>query len=846
MRLMEGIGLPSLNGEIQELFRELDSRPGGLSQEEAADRLLRHGINALEQTRIMSDVEAFLSQFSNPLVIILLISAFLSYFLGEVSGAFIIAVLVLMSVSLQFYHERRSMKAAAELSRQVAVHATVLRDGVKQEVEIGRIVPGDVVFLSAGDIIPGDSRIIAANNLYVNQSTLTGESFPVEKKMLPGIQGSSLLTEMEYALFMGTSVTSGMGQALVVSTGKDTEIGKIAHALTMKPPMTDFEHGIKDFSILLVRIIIILVSVIFLINALMHKGFFESFLFAVAISVGLTPELLPMIMAINLANGAVAMAHKGVIVKWLASIQNFGSMDVLCSDKTGTLTEGELKLVGYQDSAGEPNEKIILFAYLNSVLQGGMKNPLDLAIVAEGKPQEADLFQKIDEVPFDFVRRMLTVIVEKGEERLLIVKGAPESVFAHCSHCYQDGSVQEFTEEIQNRVNEHFMAQSSQGHKVIAAAYKPVDKGQSVFTVQDEENLIFAGMLSFFDSPKSSVAETIRDINRLGVTIKILTGDNELITQKVCEEVGIPVTRILLGSEMDRIGNDALARIVDETSVFARLTPNQKDRIIHLLKRNGHVVGYIGDGINDAPSLRAADVGISVNNAVDVAKASAALILMDKSLAVLKDGVIEGRKTFSNTMKYIMMGTSSNFGNMFSMSVATVLVPFLPMLPVQVLLNNFLYDMSQIAIPTDLVDEEASRRPKRWDMTFIRHFMVVFGTVSSLFDITLFLLLIYVFQAAEPSFQTAWFIESLATQILVIYIIRSRHSIFRSRPSKWLIMTTLFSIIAGIVVTCTSVGSFFGFMPLSGLYFGTIAVLVMVYLLLVEYTKRWFFKRYGW
>ncbi len=838
--------MPSLNADIQELFQELNTGSGGLTEREAAERLKRFGINALEQNRMLSDVEAFLRQFSNPLVLILLISAVLSYFLGEVSGALIILTLVTLSVVLQFYHERRSMKAAAELSRQVAVHATVLRDGVKNEIEIGRVVPGDVVFLSAGDIIPGDSRLLSVNNLYVNQSTLTGESFPVEKKAVPAVQTATLLPEMEYALFMGSSVTSGMGQAVIVSTGKETEIGKIAHALTAQPPITDFEHGIRDFSGLLVRIIFILVSIIFLINALMQKGFFESFLFAVAISVGLTPELLPMIMAINLANGAVAMSHKGVIVKWLASIQNFGSMDVLCSDKTGTLTEGELKLIGYQDFAGNADERIILFAYLNSVLQAGMRNPLDLAIVEAGKPAEADLYRKVDEIPFDFVRRMLSVVVAKGSERSLIVKGAPESVFASCSHYYQAGAVQDFTDEARNAIKNHFDTQSSQGYKVIAIAYKPVLPDQDVFTTQDEQDLILAGILSFFDPPKNSVAETIREINQLGVTIKILTGDNELITRKVCEEVGIPVTRILSGADLDRIGNEALARIVDETSVFVRLTPDQKDRIIHLLRRNKHVVGYIGDGINDAPALRAADVGISVNNAVDVAKASAALILLDKSLAALKDGIIEGRRTFSNTMKYIMMGTSSNFGNMFSMSVATILVPFLPMLPVQVLLNNFLYDMSQIAIPTDTVDQEACSRPKRWNMAFIRHFMIVFGSVSSLFDILLFFLLIYVFHATEPVFQTAWFVESLATQVLVIYIIRSRHSIFRSLPGKWLMVTTLLSVIVGTIIAYSSLGSFFGFMPLPMRYFATIAALVIIYLCLVEYTKRWFFKRYGW
>lgn len=836
----------SLHNSVDTLFQELQANAGGLTSQEAAARLKQYGPNSFEQGRALSDTEAFLRQFLNPLVLVLLISAGLSYFLGEMRGGIIISVLVLFSVCLQFYHERRSMKAAAALSRRVSVHATVLRDGVKQDVELATVVPGDVVFLSAGDMIPGDARILTEKNLYVNQASLTGESFPVEKRAEQNEMSEATVAEMDYALFTGSSVVSGLAQALVVSTGKSTELGQLAHTLTLAPPPTDFERGIKEFSLMLVKVIFILVSVIFLLNALMNKGFFESFLFAVAISVGLTPELLPMIMTVNLANGAVAMSHKGVIVKQLSSIQNFGSMDVLCSDKTGTLTEGTLKLEGYHDAFGEQEQNVLLYAYLNSTLQDGTKNPLDLAITAIVKPEEAWQFSKVDEVPFDFVRRIVSVAVQFGDTRLLIAKGAPESIFAVCSYCYHQGRVEVFSEAIRQQTHARFETESAKGNKVIAVAYKMVASDCVDFSAEDEKELTFLGTLSFFDPPKEGVADNIAELEALGITIKILTGDNELISRKVCEEVGIPAGRILLGAEMELMTNDALSRMVDQVSLFARLTPAQKDRVVHLLKRKGHVVGYIGDGINDAPSLLAADVGISVNNAVDVAKAAASIIMLERSLAALKEGVVEGRRTFANTMKYIMMGASSNFGNMFSMSFASVMVPFLPMLPVQILLNNLLYDSSQIAIPTDKVDEESVMKPKRWDIGFIRRFMLIFGPVSSIFDVLTFTVLFYGFQASEAAFQTGWFIESLATQVLVVYMIRSRHSLLTSRPSKWLTMTTLICVAVGAIIPYSSLSEFFGFTPLPLPYLAAIISLVTAYLLLVEVVKRWFLRQFGW
>lgn len=829
---------------LNDICRELSVDGHGLSTAEAERRLGVYGPNILGEGETIGALRGFLRLFLNPLVAVLLVSAVLSYFLGEAKGAVIISVLVMLSIILQFYHEHRSNKAAAGLRRQVAVHATVLRDGIKKDVPLTAVVPGDVVFLAAGDIVPGDGRLLTAKDLYVNEASLTGESFPAAKVAVAEARQADALTDMEYAVFMGSNVTSGLGTAVVVATGAGTEIGRIAHTLTAEPPETEFQRGIREFSLLLMRIIIVLVLAIFFINALLKQNIFESFMFAVAISVGITPELLPMIMTINLANGAVAMSRKGVIVKWLAAIQNFGSMDVLCSDKTGTLTEGEMQLVSCSGGAGE--DKVFLYAYLNSVLQSGIKNPLDVAIAASRQPEEAKAYVKVDEVPFDFVRRLLSVVVAGPDGWLLITKGAPESLLAKCDR-YADGeAVRPLTDAAREEIAARFAADSERGYRVIAVAYRAVAENQNAFTTADEEDLIFGGFLAFFDPPRATAGETIAALKALGVRIKILTGDNEIVTRKVCQEVGIPVAKVLTGGEVDRLTDEALARQIDDTAVFARLNPVQKYRIIQLLKRKGHVVSYIGDGINDAPSLRAADVGISVNNAVDVAKEAAAIILLEKSLSALKDGVVEGRRTFANTLKYIMMGTSSNFGNMFSMSIASVMVPFLPMRPVQILLNNFLYDVSQVTIPTDAVDEEYIKRPRRWDVKFIQRFMLVFGPVSSLFDVLTFAVLIYVFGAGEAEFQTGWFVESLATQVLVIHIIRSRYSIFRSRASKWLTLTTVGAALAGLVVPYTPLGGFFGFVPLPLGYLAAVAVLVGLYLLMVEGVKRWFFSRFGW
>ncbi len=837
-----------LNEKLTDIYAHTQSSEAGLSSVEAKKRLAVYGRNELETKGEQNAFATFLKMFSNPLVLILLASAILSYFLGEVHGAIIIIVLVTLSASLQFFHEHRSNQAAAALRKQVAVHATVLRDGKYQDIILPEVVPGDIVQLSAGDIIPGDARLIHTNNLYVNQASVTGESFPVSKTLSLEEEGSTQLTDMKYAVFMGCSVTSGMGTAVVVSTGRNTEIGNIAHVLTRKPPETEFEHGIHDFSLMLTKVISSLVLLIFLVNALLKHNFFESFLFALAVSVGLTPELLPVIMTVTLAKGALSMSKKGVIVKRLESIQNFGSMDILCSDKTGTLTEGEFKLVESTNVDGTEDPQVFLYAWLNSTLQGGMKNPLDMTIAALQAPETADLYRKKEEIPFDFVRRMMSVIVEKADASsvLMITKGAPESILKISTrHMTKNGPVELSGQELAD-VTRKFQDYSAKGYRVIAVAFKEYPTTKSTFEPADETDVTLLGYLAFFDPPKASVRETIMGLKELGVTLKILTGDNELVTKKVCTDIGIAAEPILTGNDIDTMSDDALSRNIDETPIFARLSPAQKNRIMDLLKRKGHVVGYIGDGINDAPSLHVADVGISVNNAVDVAKESASIILLEKDLDALKDGVVEGRRTYANTLKYIMMGTSSNFGNMFSMAIASVLVPFLPMAPVQILLNNLLYDFSQITIPSDNVDDEAVMKPRRWNIKFIKHFMLVFGPVSSLFDILTFALLLYFFRADEASFQTGWFIESLATQVLVVHIIRSRYNIMKSRASRWLTLSTVGVALAGFIIPYTPFGLFFGFTPLPLAFIVAICGLVVCYLILVDFVKRWFFAKYGW
>ncbi|MEM2089290.1 MAG: magnesium-translocating P-type ATPase [Thermoproteota archaeon] len=845
-----GWALPSaeevLTLPVEELLPRLKSSPSGLSSEEVERRLEFFGYNELVGRKRRAAIIDFLSHFKSPLTIILLIAGLISGFFGEVVNMVIIFVIVMLSVILDFYQESKAERAAEALKQRVATTATVLRDGVKREIGLAEIVPGDIIFLSAGDIVPADARVMSAKDLFVNQSALTGEPFPVEKTSLPLKSYDPSIMEWSNYLFMGTSVVSGTATAVVVKTGSNTEYGRIAKRLVEREVETEFQRGIRSFGYMIMQVTFLLVIFVFFINALYMRSVLDSLLFAVALAVGLTPELLPMIISVNLSKGAMSMAKKGVIVKRLAAIQNFGSMDVLCTDKTGTLTENRIKLVLHVDLDGNENDKVLLYSYLNSYFQTGLKSPLDEAVL-RFRDVDVKEYRKVDEVPFDFVRKRLSIVVEHQNQRFMITKGAPEEVARVCSFYEVGEIIADITDEVNRNIEQKYVELSVEGYRVLAVAYKRLREDKPVYTVGDEEGMVFLGFIAFLDPPKETAREALQLLKNAGIELKILTGDNELVTRKVCEHLGFDIKGVVAGSEIAQMHDDALARIVEEANVFCRVTPAQKDRIINALKNNGHVAGFLGDGINDAPSLKTADVGISVDNAVDVAKESADIILLQNDLRVLHDGVLEGRKTFGNTMKYIMMGVSSNFGNMFSVAGASLFLPFLPMLPIQILLNNLLYDLSQSTIPTDEVDQEYVEKPKRWDIQFIRLFMVCLGPVSSLFDFLTFFIMLFIFNASEPLFQTAWFIESLTSQTLVIFAIRTKRTPFwRSRPSRLLLLSNMSIIAFALILPFTPLGAVFRFVKPPAAFFVALAAILGAYVALAEVVKSRFYRRYGY
>ena len=833
-----------------ELLSRLNTSQTGLNSEEAEKRLEIYGRNEFAKKKKRAAIFNFLSRFKSPLVIILIIAGGVSAALGSIPSVIVIYTMVFLSVTLAYYQENNASKAAEMLREKVATLATVLRDNNKQEIKLPLIVPGDIIQLSAGDIAPADARIIDAKDLFVNQSALTGESFPVEKTTTLSKNKGASITEWNNYLFMGTSVVSGSASAVVVRTGGYTEYGKIAAKLVEKAPETEFERGTKQFGFLIMQVTFLLVMFVFMINALLHpnaNGILQALLFAVALAVGLTPELLPMIITINLSKGAQRMSKKGVIVKRLSSIETFGSMNVLCTDKTGTLTENQIKLLLHIDIEGKEDEKVLLYSFLNSRLQTGLKSPLDEAIL---KHQEIDItqFQKIDEVPFDFVRRRVSVVVEEKRNRFFIAKGAPEEILRVCSYYEVDGLISDISEEIRRKIEQKYFDLSAEGLRVLGVASKKLREEKAVYSINDERDMTFLGFVAFLDPPKETAKQSLQMLSKANVELKILTGDNELVTRKVCNELGFEVNGVVLGNEISLMTDEGLAAVVEDANVFARVTPAQKDRIITVLKTNGHVVGFMGDGINDAPSIKTSDVGISVSNAVDVARESADIILLKNDLTVLGEGVLEGRKTFGNTMKYIMMGVSSNFGNMFSAAGGSVFLPFLPMLPIQILLNNLLYDTSQTVMTTDNVDEEYIEKPKRWDISFIRRFMIIIGPVSSLFDYVTFFAMLFIFNAWTNAalFQTGWFIESLCSQTLVVLIIRTRRvPFYKSKPSKYLAIMLLSVISFAIIVPYTPLGAFFGFVPPPPAFFLVLAGILGAYAVLAESVKRLFYKRYG-
>jgi Mg2+-importing ATPase len=812
----------------------------GFTSQQAAAQLKQFGPNDPAPPRRQSAILDLLRLFLNPLVLILLIAAIISIFLGDKADAGIIITIVLLSTTLDFTQTRKSQQAIEQLRQRVAPTATALRDGKWQEVRRSDVVPGDVVRLSAGDLVPADARLLESRDLYIQQAALTGESLPVEKQA----RGEEVSTrpDAENMVFLGTSVVSGSANALVVATGVNTSFGDIAARLASQPEQTAFDRGLKDFSLLLTRTVFFLVVFLIVVSVAKHRDPFQSLLFAVALAVGLTPEFLPMIVSITLSKGARAMAKKKVIVKHLSAIENFGSIDVLCSDKTGTLTTGNVILDQALDPFGEPSQRVLTLACLNSKFETGIRSPLDVAILQKPEPEETAGYEKRDEIPYDFERRRLSIVVEGESRRLLITKGAHEGILPLSVSYESAGRTAPLDPATLERCKKTCEELSRQGFRVLAVAYTEVEPCSN-YSVADEKGLTLAGFLAFSDPPLPDVAKTLAALRANGVEVKIITGDGELVTAHVCSQVGIASGKIVLGDDLEKITDAALGQVVETTTVFARVAPAQKNRIILALKHRGHAVGFMGDGINDAPSLHAADVGISVSTAVDVAREAADIILVEPGLDVVASGIVEGRKAFGNVMKYLLMGTSSNFGNMFSMAGASFFLPFLPMLPTQILLNNFMYDLSQITIPTDNVDDEYLHKPQPWDIGLIRNFMVFIGPISSVFDFLTFYVMLHFFHAGQVLFHTGWFVESLATQTLVIFVIRTARNPLRSRPSAPLMATTLTIVALGIFLPFSPLAGPLGFAPLPGTYFAFLAAATFVYLLLVEWGKRILFSR---
>ncbi|HTY13570.1 MAG TPA: magnesium-translocating P-type ATPase [Candidatus Omnitrophota bacterium] len=824
------------NSTLDQIYEELKTSERGLKEEEAKSRLSRFGYNRPVQKKERPLIVQFLSRFLNPLVLVLIIISVFSFFFGEKVSAGLVMFLAVASVLLSFFQEYRAGKEAEKLREMVHATITVMRNGKFREAHIEMIVPGDMVELSAGDMVPADLRLIASKDLSVNESSLTGESMPVDK------HANDPKTDLAY---MGSAVVSGTALGLVLKTGPATKFGEMTQEVLSSEPPTSFDRGINDFTWLMIRFMIALVIIIFAINFFTKGNLIEAFLFSLAVAVGLTPEMLPMIVTVNLSRGAMSMARKDVIIKRLSSIQNFGAMDVLCTDKTGTLTLDKIVLEKYCDVKGREDHSVLVNAYANSYYQTGLKNVLDRAILKHEKVLMRE-HEKIDEIPFDFERRIMSVVVEREGMNRMVAKGAPESIFARCTRYELDGQVLPIDPALVKDIENEYDVLSAQGFRVLALAYKDVDKSRKVFSKDDERELVLKGYLAFLDPPKPTARDSIIALKKQGIEFKVLTGDNELVTRKVCQELELDIRGLVTSEAVDKADDAALAGIVGQANVFVRLSPLAKERVIRAIKNLGRTVGYLGDGINDTPALKAADVGISVNNAADIAKESADIILLRKSLRVLKDAVVEGRKTFGNINKYIKMGASSNFGNMLSMTGASLVLPFLPMLPPQILLNNFLYDLSQLAIPTDEVDREYTARPRPWNIKLIRNFMLLIGPVSSIFDFLTFAMMIFVFRATQPLFHTGWFLESLATQTLVIYVIRTEKVPFlESWPSPFLMFTSVLIVALGFGVVFSPLGAPIGFSVPPPLYYGLLALMVGVYLFLVQLVKIWFIRKFG-
>ena len=855
----------------EEALKALGVSENGLSTDEVEHGRDRFGYNLLSHKAEKGVLMDLLERCKNPLVIQLLVICIVALWMGDVRSATVVGGMIFLSVILAYVQESRSSKAVEKLQAMVQTDCSVFRDGVETDLPIEEIVPGDIVVLNAGAIIPADLRLISAKDFFVSQSSLTGESMPVEKTAEPAAVAGRGLIELQNACFQGSNVLSGTARGVVVNTGTKTHFGAIAEKLAGQRVQTSFDRGIAGFTWLMIRFMVVMVALVFLIVGFTKHDWTDALLFGLSVAVGLTPEMLPMIVTVNLSKGALAMSRKKVIVKRLNAIQNFGAIDILCTDKTGTLTQDRVILEKAVDVTNRDSEDVLRYAYMNSYFQTGLRNLLDRSVLSHSDLDVERGCRKVDEIPFDFQRKRMSVVVDYEGDHVLICKGAVEDIYKCCTHYQVDDEVHLMIDLIKNDLLEEYEELSRDGYRVLGIAYREFPQTKTVFSVTDESDLILLGYIAFLDPPKGSAASAIAQLKEVGVSTKILTGDNALVTRKICKDVDLDAGNIVTGDQLLDLSEDALGELAEKTSVFARLSPSQKESIIIALQKRGHVIGYMGDGINDAPSMRVADVGISVDTAVDVAKESADIILLEKSLLVLEDGIIEGRKVFGNIIKYIRMGASSNFGNMFSVVGGSYFLPFLPMASIQILVNNLLYDASQIGIPSDNVDEEYMKTPRKWDIDNIRRFMMFIGPMSSIFDYATFFLMLYFFRcidlglvappelahqfagAVKPDdtyaaalFHTGWFVESLLTQTLIVHIIRTQRIPFlQSIASPFLLLTTTFAMAVAAFLPYSPFASYFGFVPLPPIYWAWIAGFLLLYSVLTHFVKTWFHRKYG-
>ena len=852
-RLLDVCSLPA-----EKALDGLGAQKEGLGAEAVEAARERHGFNALSRKEKKFFIFEILERFKNPLAVQLLVIGAISLWIGDVRSAVVVGAMVFLSVVLSYVQETRSGKAVEELQKMVQANTLVLRGGKETEIPTVELVPGDIVVLHAGAMIPADLRLISAKDFFLSQSALTGESLPIEKAAELNGSAPKSVIELPNACFQGSYVVSGTARGVAVNTGENTYLGSISARLAGEKTQTSFDRGIQDFTWLMIRFMVVMVSLVFVIVGLTKHDWLQALLFAMSVAVGLTPEMLPMILTVNLSKGALTMSKKKVIVKRLNSIQNFGAIDILCTDKTGTITQDRIVLEKFVDVTNRPSDDVLRYAYMNSYYQTGLRNLLDRAILSHTDLDVEKAARKVDEIPFDFQRKRMSVVIETEDAHVMITKGSVEDVYSACGSYQLDDEVMPLIDVIRRDLMEEYERLSRAGYRVLSVAYKEFPKDKTSFGVQDEKDLVLLGYLAFYDPPKDSAAKALGALERMGVAIKILTGDNELVTQKICGDVGLDAKSVITGGQLAALDEAGLAAAAERHVIFARLSPAQKEQIIAALQKAGHVVGYMGDGINDAPALNLADVGVSVDTAVDVAKESADIILLEKSLMVLEDGILEGRRVFGNITKYIKMGASSNFGNMFSVVGGSYFLPFLPMLPIQILMNNLLYDISQTGIPMDNVDPEYLAKPKKWNIGNIKKFMLFVGPISSVFDYATYFLMLYFFGCIafkaggagapylERLFHTGWFVESLLTQTLIVYIIRTKKIPFlESSPSMPMVFATVMAVTVGVFLPNTHFAGKLGFVPLPAAYWAWIVGFMLAYAAITHGVKVWFYRKFG-